>query len=102
MRISLQSVILRVRKLNKYRRLEVKDEQCDSIRVPKGFVAVYVGMDDKRRFVIPLSYLNNPMFQKFLNQAEEEFGFDHPIIGGLTFPCDEDTFLLLLSKLRNQ
>nr|KYP39280.1 Auxin-induced protein 10A5 [Cajanus cajan] len=45
-----------------------------------------------RRFVIPVSYLNQPSFQELLSQAEEEFGYDHPT-GGLTIPCQEDEFL---------
>jgi SAUR family protein len=63
--------------------------------VPKGYLAVYVG-DQMRRFVIPVSYLNQPLFQELLNQAEKEFGYDHPT-GGLTIPCGEDEFLNLLS-----
>nr|GLL25716.1 auxin-responsive protein SAUR21-like [Ipomoea trifida] len=46
--------------------------------VPKGHFAIYVGDNEKRRFVIPVSYLKDPSFQDFLSQAEEEFGFDHP------------------------
>ncbi|XAR72746.1 hypothetical protein NMG60_11019487 [Bertholletia excelsa] len=44
-------------------------------QVPKGHLAVY-----------------QPSFQKLLNQAEEEFGFVHPM-GGLTIPCREETFI---------
>ncbi|KAI8554161.1 hypothetical protein RHMOL_Rhmol05G0077100 [Rhododendron molle] len=66
--------------------------------VPKGHLAVYVGESEKKRFVIPISYLNNPLFQDLLSQAEEEFGFDHPM-GGLTIPCREDTFIDLASRL---
>ena len=48
--------------------------------VPKGFLAVYAGDESKmKRFVIPVSYLNQPSFQELLSQAEEEFGFDHPM-----------------------
>ncbi|XP_058759110.1 auxin-induced protein 10A5-like [Vicia villosa] len=64
---------------------------------PKGYLAVYVG-DKMKRFVIPVSYLNQPLFQELLNQAEEEFGYDHPM-GGLTIPCSEDEFLNLTSRL---
>lgn len=35
---------------------------------------VYVG-GQKKHFVIPLSYLNQPLFQDLLSQAEEEFGY---------------------------
>ncbi|KAF5185715.1 Auxin-responsive protein saur20 [Thalictrum thalictroides] len=66
--------------------------------VPKGHIAVYVGERQKKRFVVPISYLNHPLFQDLLNQAEEEFGFSHPM-GGLTIPCDEDTFVDLTSRL---
>ncbi|KAL5714432.1 hypothetical protein ACHQM5_016396 [Ranunculus cassubicifolius] len=51
-----------------------------------------------KRFVVPISYLNHSLFQELLNQAEEEFGFSHPM-GGLTIPCDEDTFLDLTGRL---
>ncbi|CAA2988708.1 auxin-responsive SAUR21-like, partial [Olea europaea subsp. europaea] len=67
--------------------------------VPKGYIAVYVGEIKKKRFVIPISYLNRPSFQDLLHQVEEEFGFDHPIRGGLTIPCNEDVFILLTSQL---
>ncbi|KAI8554142.1 hypothetical protein RHMOL_Rhmol05G0075200 [Rhododendron molle] len=66
--------------------------------VPKGHLAVYVGESEKKRFVIPISYLSNPSFQDLLSQAEEEFGFDHPM-GGLTIPCREDVFIDLASQL---
>ncbi|KAM6576497.1 hypothetical protein CsatB_028334 [Cannabis sativa] len=69
--------------------------------VPKGYLAVYVGDENKmKRFVIPISVLKRRSFQELLNQAEEEFGFDHPM-GALTIPCKEDTFIdLIMSSLR--
>ncbi|PON93787.1 Small auxin-up RNA [Trema orientale] len=66
--------------------------------VPKGYLAVYVGESRMKRFVIPLSYLNQPSFQELLSQAEEEFGFDHPM-GALTIPCREEAFISLISHL---
>ncbi|KAL8051221.1 hypothetical protein ABFX02_06G132800 [Erythranthe guttata] len=66
--------------------------------VPKRHLAVYVGESETKRFVIPLSYLNNPLFQDLLSQAEEEFGFYHPM-GGITIPCSEDLFIDLTSRL---
>jgi len=68
------------------------------VDVPKGYLAVYVGKKMKR-FVIPVSYLNQPSFQHLLNEAEEEFGYDHPR-GGLTIPCNEDEFLTLSSHFQ--
>ncbi|KAL6218412.1 hypothetical protein ACLB2K_011626 [Fragaria x ananassa] len=69
-----------------------------TLDIPKGYFAVYVGESQKKRFVIPISYLNHPSFQDLLSQAEEEYGYDHPM-GGITFPCNEHTFLDLTSRL---
>ncbi|CAN0902459.1 Auxin-responsive protein SAUR21 [Linum grandiflorum] len=69
-----------------------------NLNVPKGFLAVYVGETQKKRFVVPLSYLSQPSFQDLLSIAEEEFGFDHPM-GGLTIPCSEETFISTTSNL---
>ncbi|KAK8529987.1 hypothetical protein V6N13_102872 [Hibiscus sabdariffa] len=66
--------------------------------VPKGFFSVYVGQCQRKRFFIPISFLNQPLFQDLLSKAEEEFGFDHPM-GGVTIPCHEDVFLNVISHL---
>ena len=66
--------------------------------VPKGHLAVYIGESARKRFIIPVSFLNRSSFQDMLRQAEEEFGFDHPM-GGLTIPCREDIFIDLISQL---
>ncbi|PNX70482.1 auxin-induced protein 6B [Trifolium pratense] len=68
-----------------------------SAEVPRGYVAVYVG-EKQKRFVVPVCYLNQPSFQELLSQAEEEFGYDHPM-GGLTIPCTEDVFQHITSCL---
>ncbi|XVF00955.1 hypothetical protein REPUB_Repub04eG0046800 [Reevesia pubescens] len=68
--------------------------------MPKCHVAVYVGEAQKRRFVVPISYLNHPSFADLLNRAEEEFGFNHPM-GGLTIPCKEYAFINLMSQLHS-
>nr|GMC85351.1 auxin-induced protein 15A-like [Ipomoea batatas] len=64
--------------------------------IPKGHLAVYVGQDDqKKRYVIPISYyLSHPWFQDLLSQAEEEFGFNHSM--------GEDAFVHLTSGLRKK
>ncbi|MCL7028998.1 hypothetical protein MKW94_002436 [Papaver nudicaule] len=79
------------------RRSSSKGRNDDMTIIPKGHLAVYVG-EFKKRFVVPVSYLNNNSFQELLSRAEEEYGFDHPM-GGLTIPCDEDTFIDLTSRL---
>ena len=72
----------------------------NSMGVPKGHCAVYVGESQKKRFIVPISYLSQPLFQDLLTQAEDQFGFDHPM-GGLTIPCKEDVFVDLTSRLRS-
>ncbi|KAL7108731.1 hypothetical protein ACP275_06G131300 [Erythranthe tilingii] len=83
--------------IHKILRLSLSAEKI-STEVRKGHLAVYIGESEKKRFVIPLSYLNHPSFQELLGQAEEEFGFHHPM-GGLTIPCSEDLFVDLTSRL---
>ncbi|XP_031285073.1 auxin-responsive protein SAUR21-like [Pistacia vera] len=90
MGIRLPSMILGAKQV-----LKLTKNQRD---VPKGHVAVYVGELQKKRFVVPISYLNHPSFVGLLNQAEEEYGFNHPM-GGLTIPCKEDAFIKVTSKL---
>ncbi|RAL49326.1 unnamed protein product [Cuscuta campestris] len=68
--------------------------------VPKGHCAVYVGesQQKKQRYVIPITYLSQPLFQDLLTKAEEEFGFSHPM-GGLTIPCCEHVFVDIAARL---
>ncbi|CAH8276799.1 unnamed protein product [Arabidopsis lyrata] len=71
----------------------------ESSSTPKGFFAVYVGENlKKKRFLVPVCYLNKPSFQALLRKAEEEFGFDHPT-GGLSLPCDEAFFFIVTSQI---
>lgn len=75
-----------------------KKNNRESKNVPKGFFAVYVGEEQKKRFLLPIAFLKEPSFQKLLSMAEEEFGYDHPM-GGLTIPCSEEIFIRLTSQL---
>ncbi|KAL8209850.1 hypothetical protein R6Q57_006582 [Mikania cordata] len=68
-----------------------------SMDTPKGYFAVYVGEEEKKRFVVSISLLSQPAFQELLHMAEEQFGYDHPM-GGLTIPCSEDIFFDLASR----
>ncbi|CAH1414405.1 unnamed protein product [Lactuca virosa] len=65
---------------------------------PKGYLAVYVGEIQRKQFLVPLSFLDQPLFQDLLRRSEEEFEFNHPI-GGLTIPCHEDAFVHLTTQL---
>ncbi|CAI0438329.1 unnamed protein product [Linum tenue] len=79
---------------------KAEDHHRRRAAVPKGHIAVYLlGGDDhqQQRFVVPISYVNHPMFGELLDMAEAEFGFNHPM-GALTLPCDEDSFLHLISS----
>ncbi|CAF2065031.1 unnamed protein product [Brassica napus] len=73
-----------------------EDENGHPLDVPKGHFVVYVG-ENRVRYVVPISFLTRPEFQLLLQQAEEEFGFDHDM--GLTIPCDEAVFRSLTSML---
>ncbi|QCD87543.1 SAUR family protein [Vigna unguiculata] len=75
----------------------VNQASSKAVDAQKGHLAVYVG-EKMKRFVIPVSYLNQPLFQELLSKAEEEFGYDHPL-GGLTIPCSEDVFQRITSSL---
>ncbi|KZV45980.1 hypothetical protein F511_10670 [Dorcoceras hygrometricum] len=79
---------------------EKRSNSTGSADVPKGHCPVYVGeREHKQRFVIPVSYLNHPSFQDLLGQAEEAYGFNHPM-GGLTIPCTKELFVDVASRLR--
>ncbi|CAH1433609.1 unnamed protein product [Lactuca virosa] len=72
--------------------------RTSTMDLPKGYFAVYIGEQEKKRFVVPVSLLSQPSFQDLLHQAEEEYGYDHPM-GGLTIPCSEHTFFDLATRL---
>ncbi|KAL4585857.1 hypothetical protein LXL04_010484 [Taraxacum kok-saghyz] len=64
-----------------------KDMEPRRAAVPKGKMAVYVGQKDGdyKRVLVPVIYINHPLFGQLLREAEEEYGHDHP--GGITIPC---------------
>jgi len=82
------------------RRRQTKSKQ---VQVPRGHFAIYVGdngKQEKKRFVVPISYLKQPLFQALLKEAAEEFGYDHGM-HGLLLPCSEYYFLNLISLLND-
>ncbi|XP_022727389.1 auxin-responsive protein SAUR23-like [Durio zibethinus] len=90
--------IMHAKQLLRQSKLFANQAALTSTVVPKGYFAVYVGESQKKRFVVPISFLNQPSFQRLLSIAEEEFGFSHPL-GGLTIPCREEVFIDLTSRL---
>jgi len=67
--------------------------------VPKGCVAVYVGSEgeEQKRFVIPVMYINHPLFEKLLKEAEEEYGFEQK--GTIIIPCHVSDFQYVQSLI---
>ncbi|XP_010549559.1 PREDICTED: auxin-responsive protein SAUR66, partial [Tarenaya hassleriana] len=55
-----------------------------SSTVERGCFVVYTS--DKRRFVLPITYLTESIFQELLKMSEDEFGL--PGNGPITLPCD--------------
>ncbi|KAG4165569.1 hypothetical protein ERO13_A13G098100v2 [Gossypium hirsutum] len=90
--------IMHAKQILRHSKMFANQAASDSTVVPKGYIVVYVGESQKKRFVVPISFLNHPSFQKLLSIAEEEFGFNHPM-GGLTIPCREEVFVDLTSSL---
>ncbi|KAK8625076.1 hypothetical protein V6N13_089954 [Hibiscus sabdariffa] len=89
--------IMQAKQILRQSKLFANEAASTSKVVPKGYFAIYVG-ESQKRFIVPVSFLNQPSFQKLLSLAEEEFGFNHPM-GGLTIPCREDVFVHLTSSL---
>lgn len=90
--------IMHAKQILRQSKLCASQATSKSVDVPKGYLAVYVGERQKKRFIIPVSFLNQPSFQELLSKAEEEFGFNHPM-GGLTIPCKEEIFIDITSSL---
>lgn len=62
------------------------------VHVPKGHLAVHVEEPEghTRRVLVPVLFLNHPLFGKLLEEAEKSYGFDHP--GQITIPCPISEF----------
>ncbi|CAN4107426.1 unnamed protein product [Withania somnifera] len=91
----LKSIMKRCSSLSKKQGYDDGDHL--PIDVPKGHFAVYVG-ENRTRYIVPISFLTQPQFQRLLHCAEEEFGFEHNM--GITIPCEEVVFLSLTSMVR--
>ncbi|KAI6685844.1 hypothetical protein NL676_031757 [Syzygium grande] len=60
------------------------------------FAVVALEGDQPKRLVIPLSCLAHPTFLRLLEQAAEEYGFDHG--GALAIPCEPGELERILAK----
>ncbi|CAN8270324.1 unnamed protein product [Cochlearia groenlandica] len=68
----------------------------DQNGVPRGHLAVYVGKEERQRFVIPTKYLEYPEFKVLMDKVADEFGYEHE--GGIHIPCDESVFEEILVR----
>ena len=72
------------------------DSETDTPRTRSGFLAVYVG-SKRERFLIPIRYLNLPVFVTLMKRAEEEYGFKFS--GGIMLLCEVGFFRKVLEFL---
>ncbi|XP_019089694.1 PREDICTED: auxin-responsive protein SAUR63-like [Camelina sativa] len=70
----------------------------DTTAVPKGYLAVSVGKEEKR-YKIPTDYLSHQAFHVLLREAEEEFGFQQA--GILRIPCEVAVFESILKIMED-
>ncbi|XAR69767.1 hypothetical protein NMG60_11001478 [Bertholletia excelsa] len=65
------------------------DDRPPLAAVPAGFLPVYVG-EERKRLVVPVGYLNHPLFRMLLEKVYDEFGFEQG--SALVFPCSVKAF----------
>lgn len=77
------------------------EDVSDSTNVPEDvkeghFAVIAVDDGENKRFVVPLSYLTHPSFSRLLEQAAEEYGFDHE--GVVMVPCQPKELERMLAE----
>nr|GLL37034.1 auxin-responsive protein SAUR68-like [Ipomoea trifida] len=88
-------VAIRRRRISFSKRNEEVDSCSTSSAVNKGHFVIYT--TDQKRFVIPLSFLDNKIIRQLLEMSEEEFGL--PSDGPITLPCDAVFMKYIISLL---
>ncbi|KAL4195196.1 hypothetical protein AMTRI_Chr05g63380 [Amborella trichopoda] len=83
------------RQSSRGRRQQSDNEQNDLVADEGHFVIYTI---DGGRFIVPLPYLNRPIFRELLLMAEEEFGFTG--YGHLMVPCEAFVLEYIVSLLR--
>ncbi|CAA0824712.1 Auxin-responsive protein SAUR32 [Striga hermonthica] len=56
--------------------------------------------EERRRFVIPVAYVNHPLFARLLGEAEEEYGFEQE--GPINIPCHVEEFCHVKGLIRRE
>ncbi|XP_062011220.1 auxin-responsive protein SAUR68-like [Rosa rugosa] len=84
------------RRKTSYQRAAVDGNRMNTSTADKGTFVIYTL--DKRRFVLPLSYLSNYIFQELFKMSEEEFGISSsdPIV----IPCDSRLMDYIVSLVK--
>jgi len=77
---------------------DVDDDEKGEI-APHGCFPVHVGAE-RERFVVKTKYVNHPLFQKLLEEAEQEYGFDCD--GPIWLPCNVDLFYKVLAEMDDE
>ncbi|GAU13688.1 hypothetical protein TSUD_347920 [Trifolium subterraneum] len=81
-----------------YRQVQQQQLHGRTKDIPKGCVAIKVGHgEDQQRFIVPLNYLNHPLFVRLLKEAEEEYGFSQQ--GTIIIPCQLEEFKDILQHM---
>ncbi|KAG4392903.1 hypothetical protein AAZX31_04G211900 [Glycine max] len=87
----LMSFHLHIPHLQYFHHHQQQEKKEDLKDIPKGCLAILVGQgEEQQRFVIPVMYMNHPLFMQLLKKAEEEYGFDQK--GPITIPCHVEHF----------
>ncbi|KAF6139154.1 hypothetical protein GIB67_034634 [Kingdonia uniflora] len=68
--------------------LETSHLQCLPLYMSQKATSQFMWEREKKRYIVPISYLNNPSFQQLLSRAEDEFGFNYPL-GGSHIPMQK-------------
>ena len=76
---------------------QLDSNACSTSVADKGHFVVYTS--DKKRFMVPLGYLESIIFVELLKMSEDEFGL--PCDGPITLPCDAVFMDYILSLLRS-
>ncbi|CAN0845582.1 Auxin-responsive protein SAUR62 [Linum grandiflorum] len=75
-------------------------DNSDQDEVKKGHFAVYTAVEERKRFVVPLEFLNVTIFIHLLKLSEEQLGL--PSDGPITLPCDPSFLEYLIGLVENQ
>ncbi|KAK7411013.1 hypothetical protein VNO78_02341 [Psophocarpus tetragonolobus] len=101
-----QNMILKAWKRCRFSRPHLKLKACsksllenDGQIVPHGCFSVHVG-PERQRFVVKTKYVNHPLFQMLLEEAEQEHGFEND--GPIWLPCNVDLFYKVLAQMDSE